>query len=259
MERRISTYIFILFLLTLVAGCRSHKHLTDDKKEASAIVMPTATETVKPQLDTIRNAVYSRYSANFSCAVEGVSVNGQIRIIHDSCIWISVNKIIEVGRIMITPTRVSGYSKIAGKYYDGTYEEVRKRWGVDLDYATIEALLVGNCPPNCTRSKEPRRDGDEVTLWYSQKGHGQRNVTLCKEFASKLLTTIEISQSTLSGQVRCAYHERTAVNGQMLPSVVDASVTMRGNTKQTRLTLSRFSINQQQNTPFIIPSRLEKL
>lgn len=245
-------------LLGLVVGCRSHKNVVDVNGQPSGN-NTTVVEESKPQLDTIRNAIYNRYSANFSCSIEGISVNGQIRVIHDSCIWISVNKIIEVGRVMITPTRVSGYAKILGKYFDGTYEEIRSRWGVDIDYATLEAMLVGNCPPNCTRSKEPQCEGDEVTLWYNQRGHSQRKVTLHKEYASKLLTSTEVTHAAPAVQLRCAYSERTACNGQMLPTVIDASISLRSSSRQTRLTLSRITLNQRQNTPFAIPGKLEKL
>ena len=147
-----SAIIWLALLLMTVVGCRSHRQLTSQQPTANS-QQPTVSEPEKPKLDTILNATYSRYSANFSCTVEGISVNGQIRMVHDSCIWISISKIIEVGRIMITPTRVSGYARIVDKYFDGTYDEVCRRWGIDIDYATVEALLVGNCPPNCRRSK----------------------------------------------------------------------------------------------------------
>lgn len=259
MKRNFKIYLVLIAVVAMAVGCRSHKQLVDDGKERQPESRPTAEEQTKPQLDTIRNATYSRYCANFSCTVDGFALNGQIRMVHDSCIWISVNKIIEVGRVMITPTRVSGYSRIMGKYYDGSYEDVRKRWGVDIDYGTMEALLVGNCPPNCIRSKEPQREGDEVTLWYSQKGHSQRKVTLHKEYSSRLLNATEVNNTAPAAQVRCAYRERAEQNGQMLPTVIDASVSLRNMTKQTRLTLSRITLNQKQNTPFEIPAKLEKL
>lgn len=250
--------IYMTLLLALTTGCRSHRHIANnDNRQPDN--RPTPGETAKPQLDTIRNATYVRYCANFSCTVEGIAINGQIRIVHDSCIWISVNKIIEVGRIMLTPTRVSGYSRIMGKYFDGTYSEVRQRWGVDIDYGTVEALLVGNCPPACTRGKEPERHGDGVTLWYNQKGGVQRKVTLQKEYATMLLTSTLIAQDTPQAQVRCAYSDRTTVEGQLLPTTIDAGITLRGSTRQTRLSLSRISLNQKQNTPFSIPQKLDRL
>ena len=257
MTRRAVIICFAL-LLAVATGCRTHRNLADGD-QGGKISNPTVTETEIPRLDTIRNAMYERYCANYSCNVEGMTINGQIRIVHDSCIWISVNKLIEVGRIMITPKRVSGYSKILGKYYDGSYEEVRKRWGIDIDYATIEALIVGNCPPNCKRSKEPERKGDKVTLWYEQKGKSPHKVTLEKEYRSKLLSNTEISTTTPSAVIRCAYPKRENIGGQMLPSAITAKVTFRGSSKQTNLDLSKIAVNKVQNTPFEIPSKLEKL
>lgn len=258
-------YIRILFIvvgvmmMALFAGCRSHRGLTENNNGRPGVSEPTVAEPEKPQLDTIRNASYSRYCANYSCTVDGVTVNGQIRIVHDSCIWISVNKIIEVGRILITPTRVSGYAKFFGKYFDGSFDELRNRWGIEIDYTTLEALLVGNCPPDLTRSKEPEHSGDDVTLWYSQKGKSQRKVTLHKDYVSKLLTATVLEVTIPKAQVRCGYSERVDVSGQMLPGVVDVSVSAGSLSKQTRLTLSRITLNKMQNTPFEIPRGMSKL
>lgn len=243
-----------LAMVAMLGGCRSQKGVIKNNNQNQP-QKPDVTDVVV-RLDTIRNATYHRYSANFSCEVEGISVNGQIRIVHDSCIWISVSKIIEVGRVMITPTRVSGYSRILGKYYDGTYEEVRKRWGIEIDYGTIEALLVGNCPPNCKRSKEPERKGETVTLWYDQ---GKRKVTMTKDFGSKMLTSTLVSMTTPKMSVKCGYQKRMASDGQMLPSEVEARVTASGLDKGTKLTLSKITLNKVQKTPFEMPGGLKKL
>lgn len=248
-------FAFGIVLALMVAGCRSQKGVVKNDGP-NVTVKPDTTEETVVRLDTIRNAVYERYSANFSCEIEGFTVNGQIRIVHDSCIWISINKIIEVGRVMITPTRVSGYSRVLDKYYDGTYEEVRKRWGIDVDYATIEAMIVGNCPPNCKRSKEPERKGEHVTLWYDQ---GKRKVTMTKDYATKLLTSTLLSIATPKMQVKCVYSDRTASSGQMMPGAVEVSVSTTGINKKTKLTLSKITLGKVQKTPFEMPKGLKKI
>lgn len=252
--------ISMMVVLGVAVGCRSHKNVADSHGgQQPGGNVPTETARAKEKLDTILNASYERYCANFSCSVEGIDLNGQIRIIHDSCIWISINKLIEVGRIMITPTRVSGYVRLLGKYYDGTYEEVRTRWGLDIDYATIEAMIVGNCPPNCTRSKEPKLDGGEVTLWYTQKGKTPRKVTMTKDHSSKTLKATEIDITRPLAKLVCQYKERANVESQLLPTTVGVSITVGQKSKKTQLKMSRISLNQKQNTPFSIPARLEKL
>lgn len=261
--KKINRIIYVVLMMAAIGcavGCRSHKNVADNQaRQHPGGSVPEETATAKPKLDTILNASYQRYSANFSCSVEGITLNGQIRIVHDSCIWISLNKLIEVGRIMITPTRVSGYAKLLGKYYDGSYEEVRRRWGIDIDYATIEAMIVGNCPPNCTRSKEPEKKGDEVKMWYTQKGKIQRKVAMTKDYATKTLKATEISTAKPLAQVSCQYRERAVVESQMLPTTVDVKVSLGSKSKKTQLSMSRISLNHKQNVPFSIPSRLEKL
>ena len=63
---------------------------------------PPATEN----LDYIAVTDYASYRANFSCSVQGITVNGQIRMAKDSVVWLSINKIVELGRAKLTPNRV---------------------------------------------------------------------------------------------------------------------------------------------------------
>ena len=167
-------YICILAAATLtLAGCRSHKDLqrTDGGKSDSTAVVVRPKPHIKPnleRLDSITNSLFATYCANFSCTVDGITMNGQIRIAKDSIIWVSISKIIEVGRAKLTPDRAQAYAKIIGKQYDGDYEGLKKKLGLDADYATLEALLTGNCPPDCHKLKEPKRTGDTITLWFSQ-------------------------------------------------------------------------------------------
>ena len=259
MMKYIHIIIIAVGVMVMMVGCRVHRELGDKEGKPGVGVDESAATDNKPRLDSIINASYSRYCANFSCTVEGMALTGQVRIVHDSCIWISVNKIIEVGRIMITPTRVSGYVKILNKYYDGSYDDLRKRWGIDIDYATIEALFIGNCPPNCKKSREPERNGEQVRLWYTQQGKSQRKVTVTKGYESKMITTMDISTTVPQMNASCAYYNRTNISGQMIPSEIGVSLSAHGLTEQTRLMLSSITLNKVQNTPFTIPARYEKL
>lgn len=256
------TYIILAALAMATTGCRSHKHLTHSTANDSTTVTTTKPDEKPIRLDTIQNVVFRHYSANFSCRVDGIDVNGQIRMTHDSIIWVSINKIIELGRVVLTPTRVQGYVKIMDKYFDGTYDELRKRWGIDIDYATMEALLLGNCPAGCSKTKEPKRDNDTVTLWYSQKSTTtgqQRQLTLKKGFKSKRLLSAEATSPTPKQQIKLKYSNVTNISGQLLPSTIDVEINSTRIKTTTQLTLTKTTVNKPQSYPFSIPKRYKKI
>lgn len=262
MKRTIAIVLTVLLIAT--TGCRSHKHLSKGNANDSTAVSGA---TVKPEekpvrLDTIQNVSFKYYTANFSCTVDNIEVSGQIRMTHDSVIWISVSKIIELGRVMLTPTRVQGYAKVVNKYFDGTYADLRQRYGIDIDYATMEALLLANCPKGCVKSKEPRQDNDTVTLWYNQKSPvtgTQRELTLKKDFNSKRLTSINAYTPSTNQRLQLNYCAMNAVVGQLLPSEIEVKLKSSQLNTKTRITISKITLNQPQSYPFSIPKKYQKL
>ncbi len=259
--------VAVVLLATVAAlsvSCRGHKHLQRGDNDSVVVVDDTPKPPAAPveRLDTLQNAYYKYYSANFSCEVDGITVNGQIRIVHDSAIWISLNKIIEVGRVLITPTRVQGYVKLMNKYIDDDYATLAQQWGVDADYATLEALLTGNCPPHCVKRAEPTRDGNRVTLQYNQKSNAtaqQRQLTLFKNYKTKKIEQTQIVSPNQRQELTCGYSGHRSLNGQLLPSVIALTVKSRVYNGATQLKLEKITLNQRQNLPFSIPKRYKKM
>ena len=247
-------YIFILMLVCLgVAGCRSHKELKrDDGNNVSRDTTAAATAPSKPhaeRLDTIMNAQYRSITANFNCTVQGINVNGQLRMAKDSIIWVSVNKLLELGRAQLTPTKAQAYAKLIGKKYDLSYNDIQKNWGIDVDFVTLQALLTANCPPQCRKSKEPQRNGDIVTLWFDQN-NGQRQLTLKKDFATKRPVAATLQSKQTGQTIELTYSNWTSVEGQLLPTTINISVKSKQLNEQTVITLERITLNKTQSYPF---------
>ncbi len=253
-------------LIGLMFSCRTHRHLHNNGQDSvniaktDSVANPKAPRTVK--LDTIQNIIFHTYSANFSCEVNGMNVNGQIRIVHDSAIWISFSKIIELGRAVITPTRVKGYAKIVNKYFDGDYATLSKQWGIDVDYATLEAILVGNCVPHCVKSKEPKRENDSVFLWYNQKSANvekPRQVTLLKSYKSKKLISAELYSPSVNQRLRCNYSNFANINSRIIPKTIGIVLHCKQINTSTQLNFEKTAINQSFTMPFSIPKRFKPL
>jgi hypothetical protein len=69
-----------------------------------------------------------------------------IRIRRDSLIWVSITPAlgIEVARVMITRDSVKVMNRIDRNYFIGDYEYINKRFNLELEFNTIQAILVGN-------------------------------------------------------------------------------------------------------------------
>lgn len=120
-----------LVAVTLV-GCRSTKTAAEREKQPAA---------VEPKTTTVE--LCETLTANFQCEVEDITISGQVRMRRDSVLWLSANKFIELGRAKFTPDSVFVYAKVMNRYFEGTYADLQKVLGVATDYATLQALFMG--------------------------------------------------------------------------------------------------------------------
>ena len=244
--------IYICILALLFAGCRSHKELQrTGKADTTATAVkprPPAPPAIE-SLDYVAGTDFASYRANFSCTVQGVTVNGQIRMAKDSIVWLSVNKIVELGRAKLTPERVQFSAKLLGKEYDGNYEGLKSRWGIDADYATIEALLTGNRPPDCRKAKEPKRTGDTITQWYTQ-GKDKRQLTMKVSHATKMPTEADLYSQATGQRIHIVYGQRQEVEGRMLPTSIGIQINNRQINEQTTIKLDKMNLDEPQSYPY---------
>lgn len=82
------------------------------------------------------------HSANFSCAVDGNTFNGQLRLAEDSLLWVTASKIIELGRAVATPDSVIVYAKVISRCYRGTYDDLYRRFHYRTSFAELQALVT---------------------------------------------------------------------------------------------------------------------
>lgn len=79
-------------------------------------------------------------SSTFTCDVQGVRVNGLLRIQKDSIIWATASKIIELGRVKLTPDSIYVYVKIDNSFYANDY----KIMGRDINFYQIQDMLIAS-------------------------------------------------------------------------------------------------------------------
>lgn len=262
----ISIFIMLCMILLSLSSCKSRKELVNVQGSTISANEQSQENTggnshagSTKLLDSITDINCSTYSANFSCTIDGISLNGQIRLLNDSVIWVSINKVIELGRAIFTPTRARGYVKLINKYYDGDYKGIAKRWGVDMDFSTMQALLLGNRPPQCVPNSNAERHGDTVTLSCTQNAGNARQVTMKKSQRTLLLDETLIASPSFSEEVSCRYLKRQEVQGMKTPCEIMVRVKSRRLKKATTVKLEKIVFNQQQNYPFSIPKNCENL
>lgn len=124
--KRLFPLVLVVMALVLATGCRS------TRQAAAPVVVADSDTPVE---------VKREYSVlNFSATVAGISANGQLRMAQDSVLWLSVSKLIELGRAMATVDSVWVSVPMMDTYFAGTYAELSLRLGRQVTFDELQQM-----------------------------------------------------------------------------------------------------------------------
>ncbi|MDY5969748.1 MAG: DUF4292 domain-containing protein [Bacteroidales bacterium] len=123
-----------------VASCDKNR---PPEPQPGVETVPQAPVPLKQYVETDTLDSYEYLSSNFTVSVRGINVNGVVRMHRDDKIWISVNKVFEIGRALFTQDSVFGYLKMGDKYVRCSYSDLRQALGAYVDYSTVQGVLTG--------------------------------------------------------------------------------------------------------------------
>lgn len=120
-------------LLLTMAACRTARPIVSDNA-------PTLPDQPAAEATDAATQPRELEVMTFTAVVEGTTVSGQLRMASDSIIWVSVNKIIELGRAMATVDSVWVNVPIAGKYFAGNYTDVERYSKQPVSFGALQQM-----------------------------------------------------------------------------------------------------------------------
>lgn len=116
----------------LAVGCHSSRKTTT--------IVPPATDTT-----AVAKVPARQYTVlNFSATVEGVSATGQLRVAEDSVMWLSVTKLIELGRALATKDSVWVNAPILDKRFAGSYADLSRYAKQEVTFEKLQDIALSD-------------------------------------------------------------------------------------------------------------------
>lgn len=133
--------IYIFLVAILLASCKSTSVVTDSRAaamSANKVIKKHYANTFNQETIIARMKVKYRGKSNLP------GVTASLRIEKDNTIWISLSKLgFPVGKVLITPNKVSYYEKINRTYFEGDFKLLSDWLGTELDFEKVQNLLLG--------------------------------------------------------------------------------------------------------------------
>lgn len=122
------SYILVIAAVALLAvGCRSTRQAA-----TTAPVEVAAPAAPQRQLSVI----------TFTAIVEGISASGQMRVAEDSVLWVSVNKLIELGRAKATKDSVWVTTTFGDHHFAGSYDDLQRLTKRRITFDEMQAMAM---------------------------------------------------------------------------------------------------------------------
>jgi len=252
----------MIFCFIMVAfGCKSRKPLVVKRvADTTAATKPVDTRAAKLDLIKSKQISFNTFTGK---AKTKLDINGNtndvtlnIRIQSDKKIWVSITAIagIEVARAMITPDSLLLINKLQSLYLRKPFSYINKYAGEQVNYKTLESLLIGNAIPELlTERAEFKTDSGNTTLT------GNLSEVLYKLMLGPDMRATQTDLNNQNGgqtlQVdNSAFIEAT---NKIMPSQIDIASVVKDKKIQVNLHYTKADFNLPLEFPFTIPSRYQ--
>lgn len=122
---KLNKHILLVLAAGLLGGCWSTRQ---------AATTAATGEVAAPQAPQRELTV-----TTFTAIVNGISASGQMRVAEDSVLWVSVNKLVELGRAMATQDSVWLTVTFGDHQFAGTYDDLQR---LTKRYITFDDLMA---------------------------------------------------------------------------------------------------------------------
>lgn len=249
--------ISIVLVLLVLVSCKSKQNVVTEQGasenvEVSKIIQGHYGNKLDFQTASIRSSV------SYEDEKTSLSISCDIRMKKDETILVTARALglITVAKALITPERVSFYSK-DGKYFDGDYRLLSKWLGTDLDFNKVQNLLLGRAIDDLTKAKYTTSIEGEK---YKLKAKERNNIT--KEFlfegANYLLKDQIISQQNPLRSLEVNYPAYKSYDKGTLPLslIIEA---FEKNKVKIEVNYNSISFDEKLSFPYSIPEGYEQI
>lgn len=256
----VNRLLIVCSCLILMVSCKARKQAMVTPVTVVPTVKKPAGNAISNKLAEIRGRqlVFNTFSGRASTKlnIDGNSndVTLNIRINRDKEIWVSVTALlgIEIARAVITPDSIRIVNKLQGLYIKKPFSFIYTYASRQINYKTLESLLVGNAVPELLNEKASlQADSGNLTLSGS-----------LQDLLYKLMLDpdMKVAQLNLSNQNEGQSLQVTntafiqAAN-RIMPSQIDIASGIKNKKIQVNLHYVKVDFDQEQQYPFNIPER----
>jgi len=194
----------------------------------------------------------------------GFSLNGDLRIIKDQTIYITLKAFlgIEVGRVRISPDSLIAIDRINRRYFADSFSRIKDWKEKGLNFFTLQSLFTNRIFLN-TKERVTQKDMDS----FAQKMDGDKRLVIQRNDPDCFFvmnTDSQLSQTVLGDntgkfQLNWAYSSFNPVNEYSFPHEMEITISTPKRKIKSTMQLSHVEFGRKLNVDMNIPTRYSRV
>ncbi|MDD1696908.1 MAG: DUF4292 domain-containing protein [Methanoregula sp.] len=266
-------FIFLssLFLSSIFYSCNPQKKVfkTPIKEEGAEYLFGKLKEH-----EFKFSGLTAKFTAEYENKDDKKSLDGQIRILRDSLIWITITPVlgIEVMRIMISQDSVKFINRMNNTYFIGDYIYVNNFLNTNIDFDLLQSFLTGNDLSFYENGEfKASLDNGRYKLSTAERSKLKKFVRNSQENLRILIqniwidpVTFKISQADVKEirrqniKLEARYTDYETLEDQLFPKRMIFEIAADNNI-HVDIQFSRININSPLTFPFKIPQSYKQI
>jgi hypothetical protein len=256
MRRNISNNILLLLVAIFLVACSSQKKIVKPVKEDVAVKSQKQAVTIN-QLSQ-GQVVYNTFTTK---AISKLAINGKdydatlnIRIKSKELIWVSVIAFpgIEAARALITPDSIKVIDRLNDNYINKPFSYVNDYTNNDIDFATLEAMLVGNLIPLVLKNSDKIISNYDAYLLKDKTPNMFYQIDLNKDFKTQALLFLALDNTK---KLNASISSFEKIENYWLPVSIHINSSAVNNQIDVKMEYSKTQLNTHLDFPFNVPKR----
>ncbi|ASU36045.1 hypothetical protein MuYL_4160 [Mucilaginibacter xinganensis] len=249
--------------LLLVFSCKSRKQVLVKRVavDSAVVAKPVNTKGATLAIIKTKQTNFNTFSgkAKTKLDISGSSndVTLNIRIQRDHKIWVSVTAIagIEVARALITPDSILLVNRLQSLYVRKPFSYINKFAGKQVNYKTLESLLIGNAIPELLTE-----NSNLVSAAGSTTLTGNLNDVVYKLILGPDMkaTQTNLGNPAAAQTLLVTNSAFIQATNRIMPSQIDMASVVKDKKIQLNLHYTKADYDQPLEYPFSIPSRYQQ-
>lgn len=250
--------IFLVSLLFISVGCKTSKNAQKGKNHANISPEKTNLSEWEKVVEDCskKNLQFKTISLSGKLSADmpkqgSIDAVYRMNIMKDSMIWLKVSKLgMEGLRALITPSKIQVIDRLNSKVYIANFSKISKYAGIEVDFKTLQDLLLGNIPTLPTKEVVLEKGEKENSLKFNAAGIDFQYI-IANE--NQKLAKVNTNQTAKNQRATLSYYEFETVENQLFPHnvVIEAKTKSDVNAefRHTKVEVNPTDINFQFSIP----------